>query len=97
VQLKYISKIQDITEDGDLLIIKDVLMYLSNTDILYVISELLPKYKYALIEISAVDSMHADVKTGNYRPLKLSFENGVKVIEKKYKSTRKETWLIRNN
>lgn len=97
MQLKYISKIQDITEGGDLLIIKDVLMYLSNADILYVMSELLPKYKYALIEISAVDNMHADVTTGQYRPLKISFEKGVKVIEKKYKSTRKETWLIRNN
>lgn len=64
MQLKYISKIQDITEGGDLLIIKDVLMYLSNTDILYVMSEVLPRYKYALIEISAVDEKHGDVKTG---------------------------------
>jgi hypothetical protein len=73
VQLKYISKIQDITEGGDLLIIKDVLMYLTNADILYVISELLPKYKYALIEISAADDIHGDVKVGQYRPLRLSF------------------------
>lgn len=72
-------------------------MYLSNTDIHYTLNTLLPKYKYALIEISATDQLHKDVPTTGYRPLKLDFKNGTKVIEKIYKSTRKETWLIRNN
>ena len=52
-QLKYIQKVHEITEGGDLLVIKDLLMYLPNADIDYILDNLIPKYLYALIEISA--------------------------------------------
>ena len=37
VILKYIDSVREIKEGGDLLIVKDVLMYLPNSDIEYVI------------------------------------------------------------
>lgn len=96
VHFKYIRNIKDVAEGGDLLVIKDVLMYLPNDQIEYVMSAIVPKFKYALIQISASDTPHANTPLGTYRPLKMDFNNGRLVILMDYKSTRKETWLIKN-
>lgn len=84
VRMKYIDSVREIKEGGDLLIVKDVLMYLPNSDIEYVIGELMPKYKYSLLEFAASDQPHLDQPMGVYRPLKLSLK-GRRVISKLYR------------
>lgn len=84
MRLQYVDSVREIKQGGDLLIVKDVLMYLPNADIDYVIGELMPKYKYALLEFSASDQPHPDQPMGVYRPLKLSLK-GRRVISKIYR------------
>lgn len=91
--MKYVDSVREVKDGGDLLIVKDVLMYLPNSDIEYVIDQLLPKFKYALLEFAASGQPHLDQPMGVYRPLKLSLK-GRRVISKVYRSTLKETWLI---
>jgi len=87
--VKTVKDLREVTDSGDLLVVKDVLMYYPNADIDYFMTTILPRFKYALIHFSAVDSPHADTVLGKYRPLMLSFPNARKVTSMQYKSTRK--------
>jgi hypothetical protein len=65
---------QDQILQGDLLIIKDVLMHWSNKKIQYFIDQILPNYKYALIthDIAEDAKLNKNINTGNFRPIDIT-------------------------
>lgn len=66
----------DILQDVDMLIIKDVLIHLPNSDIHYFIDNILPSFKYALITNNFCNDnteLNVDIKTGGFRPVDLTY------------------------
>lgn len=60
-------------QKGDLLIVKDVLMHLSNQDVEYFIQNILPNFKYALLTngYHQGDQPNIDITPGQYRFINL--------------------------
>lgn len=75
IQFRYGNALQEELPSADLLICKDVLQHLPNTDIMKIIKQL-HKYKYCLltnsINSSTLSSDNPDISIGDYRPLDLT-------------------------
>ena len=83
VQFYNINNLRDFKKQnvyGDLLIIKDVLQHLPNSEVNYFFKDILPKFKYALITNNIVHdelalaqefTVNRDIYLGEFRPLRL--------------------------
>ena len=67
----------ELLQGVDLLIVKEVLIHLSNAEIQYFIDNILPNVKFALItngfSNDAQDLMNQDIATGSFRPVDLTY------------------------
>lgn len=79
VQFHHINSLHDFAKKdvkGDLLIVKDVLQHLPNSEIKYFLSNILPKFRRALITNAKdvpglVKKPNSDIMVGKFRPLLL--------------------------
>lgn len=79
VEFHHINSLHDFAKKnvkGDLLIVKDVLQHLPNSDIQYFLSNILPKFRRALITNAKhvtgwVRQPNSDILVGKFRPLLL--------------------------
>lgn len=68
-------------ESGDLLILRDVMQHWPNADIDYLIENILPSFKYALLTNDYSPSpVNNDISPGQYRGINLSKIKNHKVV-----------------
>ena len=70
-------------EEGDLLIIKDVLQYTSNDDLDHFFDDIVPRFKYVYLTVDAVDlkgQSRPDIAYGGYSPIDMARHTQKKVL-----------------
>lgn len=75
INFKIIKKLQEMKNiHGDLFMIKDVLQHLPNKDVQYVLKDIIPNFKYALItnDITPDSHLNKNIRVGDWRALDLS-------------------------
>lgn len=88
---------------ADLIVVKDVLMHVPNSEVQYFVDKILPNYKYALITNDFNESVHnnKDIKFGDFRSLDLTLPpfdlKGANLLLEYYGPTRKRIYLYENN
>lgn len=107
VRFKVVNEVEDLVSySGDLLIMKDVMQHWNISTILYVINNVIPNFKYAILvndfkEINQKSiNYNSDISTGEARPLDLEvppFSMKLEII-KDYVSSRalKRIYLYKN-
>ena len=67
-----VKDLSEVTEKGDLLLVRDVMMHWPNSQIDYFIKNILPNFKYALLtNDDTTEKPNPDIKLGQWRKLNL--------------------------
>ena len=71
-QFRIIQSIHDMNESGDLLITKEVMQHWPNEAVAYYLENIVPRFKYVILQNGATDGPQRDIKYGQWRPLNLN-------------------------
>ena len=87
------SRIEDMKESGDLIIIKDVMQHWPNKEVDYFLKTIVPRFKYALLTNDMTNGTQGDITFGGYRLLNF---DSLEPKELLFKSTiwNKYTYIV---
>lgn len=99
LEYRIVKGLKEVNQTGDLLIVRDVMQHWPTPEIDYLIDNILPNFRYAVLtnDYTAAEQNY-DIQPGGYRPINLDKIQNQKVfVEIVYPDNLKKTTILVTN